>query len=139
MAAKTGRHRYGTKSRHCHFMYTLRYKRIRKAARRAGPSAIAGTCLMQCSVIDQSIAYFRVVQVIISLEDPLEVGNNLPGINDNVRDEAWNRNVLKRCGRLTETGQISRCPAGCSRWWVRRPGEGPAADGRQFPLFVIHQ
>jgi len=28
---------------------------------------------------------FRVVQVIKSLQDPLEVGNNLPGINDNVR------------------------------------------------------
>jgi len=26
-----------------------------------------------------------VVQVIKSLQDPLEVGNNLPGINDNVR------------------------------------------------------
>jgi len=29
---------------------------------------------------------FRVVQVIKSLQDPLEVGNNLPGINDNVRE-----------------------------------------------------
>jgi len=28
---------------------------------------------------------FRVVQVIKSLQDPLEVQNNLPGINDNVR------------------------------------------------------
>jgi len=24
--------------------------------------------------------------------------------------------------RSTETGQISRCAAGCSRWWIRRLG-----------------
>jgi len=29
---------------------------------------------------------FRVVQVIKSLQDPLEVGNNLPEINDGVRE-----------------------------------------------------
>jgi len=29
-----------------------------------------------------------VVQVIKSLQDPLEVGNNLPGISDNVRERA---------------------------------------------------
>jgi len=29
---------------------------------------------------------------------------------------------LNAAGRLTETGLISRCPAGCSRWWARRPG-----------------
>jgi len=29
---------------------------------------------------------FTVVQVIKSLQDPLEVGNNLPGINDKVRE-----------------------------------------------------
>jgi len=29
---------------------------------------------------------FRVVQVTKSLQDPLEVGNNLPGISDNVRE-----------------------------------------------------
>jgi len=29
---------------------------------------------------------FRVVQVIKSLQDPLEVGNTLPGIDDNVRE-----------------------------------------------------
>jgi len=28
-------------------------------------------------------------------------------------NEAWNRNVLNADGRLTETGQISRCPVGC--------------------------
>ena len=35
--------------------------------------------------INQS-CIFRVVQVIKSLQDPLEVGNNLPGVNDNVRE-----------------------------------------------------
>ena len=40
------------------------------------------------------------------------------------RNEAWNRNVFKRL-------LISRCPAGCSRWWVRDQ-EGPAADSRQY-------
>ena len=36
--------------------------------------------------INQSIMLFRVVQVTKSLQDPLEVGNSLPGINDNVRE-----------------------------------------------------
>jgi len=31
--------------------------------------------------INQSIMHFRVVQVTKSLQDPLEVGNNLPGIS----------------------------------------------------------
>ena len=38
---------------------------------------------------------------------------------------------LNADGRLTETGLISRCPAGCSRRSVRRPGR-PGRDGRQF-------
>jgi len=33
----------------------------------------------------QSIMLFRVVQVTKSLQDPLEVGNSLLGISDNVR------------------------------------------------------
>ena len=36
---------------------------------------------------------------------------------------------LNADGRLTETGLISRCPAGCSRWWVRRLGR----PGRRRP------
>ena len=32
-------------------------------------------------LLNQSITYFRVVQVIKSLQDPMEVGNSLPGIN----------------------------------------------------------
>jgi len=35
--------------------------------------------------INQS-CFFRVVQVTKSLQDPLEVGNSLPGISDNVRE-----------------------------------------------------
>jgi len=35
--------------------------------------------------INQS-CIFRVVQVTKSFQDPLEVGNNLPGISDNVRE-----------------------------------------------------
>ena len=36
--------------------------------------------------INQSIMLFRVVQVTKSLQDPLEVGNSLLGISDNVRE-----------------------------------------------------
>jgi len=43
--------------------------------------------LVTLSVCDsQSIMLFRVVQVTISLQDPLEVGNSLLGISDNVRE-----------------------------------------------------
>jgi len=41
-----------------------------------------------------------VVQVIKSLQDPLEVGNNLPGINDNVRE----RGLEHKSVRLHPTG-----------------------------------
>ena len=65
--------------------------------------------------------YFRVVQVIQSLQDPLEMGNNLTEINDNVRERGLGEKCfLNADGRLTETGQISRYPADCSKWWVRR-------------------
>jgi len=37
-------------------------------------------------VVNQSIMLFRVVQVTKSLQDPLEVGNSLLGISDNVRE-----------------------------------------------------
>jgi len=36
--------------------------------------------------INQSVMLFRVVQVTKSLQDPLEVGNSLLGISDNVRE-----------------------------------------------------
>ena len=73
---------------------------------------------------------FRVVQVIKSLQGPLEMGNNLPGSMIMSENEAWNRNVFK-CRRKFDrdgadiTGQA--VPHGESGDW-----EGPAADGRQF-------
>jgi len=48
---------------------------------------------------DQSInqsCIFRVVKGIKSLQDPLEVGNNLPGINDNVRERSLEQKCFKR-------------------------------------------
>jgi len=81
-----------------------------EAVRRAGPSAIADIdCVCKCNtnILDRIsmhsigcgvlllIAMFRglnhacifgVVQVTKSLQDPLEVENNLPGISDNVRE-----------------------------------------------------
>jgi len=39
---------------------------------------------------------FRVVQVTKSLQDPLEVANNLPGINDNVREQGLKQKCFKR-------------------------------------------
>ena len=44
--------------------------------------------------------YFRVVQIIKSLQDPLEVGNNLPGINDNVRE----RGLEQKCVQTLAEG-----------------------------------
>ena len=41
--------------------------------------------LLQLQSVNQS-CIFRVVQVIKSLQGPLEVGNNIPGINDSVRE-----------------------------------------------------
>jgi len=86
--------------------------------------------------INQSVnqsCIFRVVQVTKSLQDPLEVGNNLLGIDDNVRERGpRNRNVLNADGRLTERrGRYhvvrQAVPDGGSGDW-----ECPAADGRQL-------
>ena len=56
---------------------------------RAGFSALALSCYKE----SQTVMYFRVVQVIKSLQDPLKVGNNLPGVNDNVRE----RGLEQKC------------------------------------------
>ena len=45
--------------------------------------------------INQS-CIFRVVQVIKSLQDPLEVENNLPGISDNARERGLEQKCFKR-------------------------------------------
>jgi len=47
--------------------------------------SLEGLGMLLNQSINQSCV-FRVVQVIKSLQDQLEVGNNLPGINDNVRE-----------------------------------------------------
>jgi len=53
--------------------------------------------------INQS-CIFRVVQVIKLLQDPLEVGNNLPGINDNVRERGLEQKCFfKRCRKIVYT------------------------------------
>jgi len=63
------------------------------AAARASAAVIdsryAATATVDRSInqsINQSIMLFRVVQVTKSLQDPLEVGNSLLGISDNVRE-----------------------------------------------------
>ena len=50
--------------------------------------------------INQS-CILRVVQVIKSFQDPLEVGNNLPGINDNVSE----RGVEQKCFQTLTEGR----------------------------------
>ena len=52
---------------------------------------------------------FRVVQVTKSLQDPLEVGNNLPGISDNVRE----RGLEQKCIQTPTEGwqRRGRCHA----------------------------
>ena len=59
---------------------------------------------------------------------PLQVGYNLSMIMSG--SEAWNITVLDAGGRLTETGQIARCPANCFRWWVPATGKAwpPTVD-----------
>jgi len=75
---------------------------------------------------------FRVIQVIKSLQDPLKLGSDLTGIDDNIRKRGLEE---KRFQTLTEgrkrrsRGHVVRqtVPNGRSRDW-----EGPAANGRQF-------
>jgi len=53
--------------------------------------------------VSQSCSY-RVVQIIKSLQDPLEVGNNLPGINDNVRKRCLEQKCCKRWRKVDRDG-----------------------------------
>jgi len=82
--------------------------------------------------ISQSVMYFRVVQVTKSLQDPLEVGNNLPGISDNVPE----RGVEQKCFQTPTEGRQRRGRCHVVRQAVPDGGsvdrEGPAADGRQL-------
>ena len=83
------------------------------------------------SVIDQSCS-FGEVHVLKLLSDPLEVGNILPGINDNVRE----RGLEQKCFHTLTEGRQRRgrdhivrhaVPDGASGDW-----EGPATDVSQF-------
>ena len=47
---------------------------------------------------------FRVVQVTKSLQDPLEVGNSLPGISDNVREWGLEQKCFKRRRKADRDG-----------------------------------
>ena len=50
-------------------------------------SVVAGVVAARCwSQSVNQACIFRVVRVTKSLQDPLEMGNNLPGISDNVRE-----------------------------------------------------
>jgi len=78
--------------------------KLTQADHRLGSIAINQSCI------------FRMVQVIKSLLDPLEVGNNLTGINDNVRE----RGIEQKCFRC---------------WWkVDRDGAEITLSGRLFQM-----
>ena len=80
------------------------------------------TAVRELQPINQS-CIFRVVQVIKSLHDPLEVGNNLPGINDNVRERGLEQKKTPTEGRQRR-----------GRYHVVRqavPGGGTAANQRR--------
>ena len=61
------------------------------------------------SSINQS-CIFRVVRVIKSLQHPLEVGNNLMRINDNVREQGTHTHPFN--GLLSGTTRVSRYQKG---------------------------
>jgi len=58
----------------------------------ASPESIKQSCI------------FTVVQIIKSLQDPLEMGNNLPGSTIMSGNEAWNRNDIKRWRMVDRDG-----------------------------------
>jgi len=64
---------------------------------------------------------FRVVQVIKSLQDPLELQNNLPGINDNVMERGLEHKCFRRRRKVDREVDIRLFQM-----------VGPAADSRQF-------
>ena len=71
--------------------------------------SLEGLGMLLNQSINQSInqsCVFRVVQVIKSLQDPLEVGNNLPGINDNVRE--WGLEQNRDGADITLSGRLFR-------------------------------
>jgi len=64
-------------------------------------------CILCTRSINQSInqsCFFRVVQVTNSLQDPLEVGNSLPGISDNVREWCLEQKCFRRWRKVDRDG-----------------------------------
>jgi len=57
-------------------------------------TARISTSFTSTQTIDQS-CIFTAVQVTKSLQDPLEVGNSLPGISDNVRERGLEQKCLQ--------------------------------------------
>ena len=75
-----------------------------------GSQKVSCLCLLDLSAafdtiqsINQS-CFFRVVQVTKSLQDPLEVGNSLPGISDNVREWGLEQKCFKRRRKADRDG-----------------------------------
>jgi len=117
-----------------------------------GPPYIAGSYVqLRCSLrwddsyVNQSInqsCISRVVEVIKSLQDPLEAGNNLPGWSMTMSgNEASNRNVFKRWRKvdrdrayITLSGRLFQMvgPATgkASRGGVRASGANQLISGR---------
>jgi len=65
----------------------------------AWPAVCSSCAAARRAAANQSInqsCIFRVVQVIKSLQDLLEVGNNLSGINNNVRERGLEQKCFKR-------------------------------------------
>jgi len=84
------------------------------------------------TIVNHQSWIFRVVQVRKSLQDPLKVGNDLTGIDDNVSK----RGLEEKCFQSLTEGRKRRSrghvvwqtvPNGWSGDW-----EGPAANSRQF-------
>jgi len=71
-------------------------------ARRSRAHSVRTVWSINQSVNHSSI--FRVVQVIKSLQDPLEVGNNLPGTDDNVRERGLEQKCFKRWRKVDRDG-----------------------------------
>ena len=75
------------------------------------------------------------VQVIRSLQDPLEVGNNLPGINDNVRERGLEQKCFLNAdgADITLSGRLFQM-VGPATGKARPPTVDSFTDGFGFGL-----
>ena len=64
-----------------------------------------------------------------SLQDPLEVGNNLPGINDNVRKRGLEQKCFKTLTDITLSGRLFQM-VGLATGEARPPTVDSFTDGR---------